>query len=290
MDREKILSSILEKMYYKSIVIKVLDMANFEGSQIEEIYENVNLKKHKLLIVCNKIDALPKGFSVDRLQTWVKRQIEAKVGEDIKFHICLASAKEATGIQKVLDILEKIKKEIPEGKYLPKIYVVGSTNSGKSSFINSLVFKSNKYKEPNKIHYRSKYAVLTESPAPGTTLDLVSVEELRIGYKFLDTPGIPNLTQVSSLVQDYQDLMSLMPSKQISSYPINVKSGYSLWLGALARVDFLSGEDKFFTFFVPPHVTIHRTPILKAASVYAAHAGTLLRPPYTPTPHDVSFV
>jgi ribosome biogenesis GTPase A len=54
MDREKILSSILEKMYYKSIVIKVIDMANFEGSQIDEIYENVNLKKHKL-------------------QTWVKR-------------------------------------------------------------------------------------------------------------------------------------------------------------------------------------------------------------------------
>ena len=67
MDREKILSSLLEKMYYKSIVIKVIDMANFEGSQIDEIYEHVNLKKHKLLIVCNKIDALPKGFSVDRL-------------------------------------------------------------------------------------------------------------------------------------------------------------------------------------------------------------------------------
>ena len=67
MDREKILSSILEKMYYKSIVIKVIDMANFEGSQIPEIFENVNQKKHKLIIVCNKIDALPKGFSVDRV-------------------------------------------------------------------------------------------------------------------------------------------------------------------------------------------------------------------------------
>ena len=67
MDREKILKSVLEKIYFKSIVIKVIDMANFEGSQIPEIYENVNLKKHKLIIVCNKIDALPKGFSVDRL-------------------------------------------------------------------------------------------------------------------------------------------------------------------------------------------------------------------------------
>ena len=67
MDREKILKSVIDKIYFKSIVIKVIDMANFEGSQIPEIYENVNLKKHKLIIVCNKIDALPKGFSVDRL-------------------------------------------------------------------------------------------------------------------------------------------------------------------------------------------------------------------------------
>lgn len=45
MNRDEILKSILEKMYFKSIVIKVIDMANFEGSQIQEIYENVNLKK-----------------------------------------------------------------------------------------------------------------------------------------------------------------------------------------------------------------------------------------------------
>ena len=67
MERDKILSQVLNKMYSRSIIIKVIDMANFEGSQIEEIYEHVNLKRHKLIIVGNKIDALPKGFDVDRL-------------------------------------------------------------------------------------------------------------------------------------------------------------------------------------------------------------------------------
>ena len=62
-------------MYSRSIVIKVIDMANFEGSQIPELYDHVNMKKHKLIIVANKIDALPKGMKVDRIQTWVKRQI-----------------------------------------------------------------------------------------------------------------------------------------------------------------------------------------------------------------------
>ncbi len=124
----------------------------------------------------------------------MKSQIKHKLNEDIKYNICLVSAKQATGMQKVMDILEKIKRDYPEGQYLPKIYVVGSTNSGKSSFINSLMFKSNKYREPNKVHYRSKYAMLTEAAAPGTTLDMVSVDDLRLGFKILDTPGIPNLT------------------------------------------------------------------------------------------------
>lgn len=168
--------------------------------------------------------------------------------------------------------------------------MIGSTNSGKSSFINSLIYKSNKYKEPNQVHYRSKYATLTESAAPGTTLDFISVEEARLGFKILDTPGIPNMDQVSAHIEGYQDLMSILPNKQISALPMNVKSSYSIWLGALARVDFLSGDDKYFTFFMPPHVTIHRTPIMKAQNVYLKHAGTLLRPVYNIRPETIEFV
>ncbi len=63
-------------------------------------------------------------------------------------------------------------------KFLPKIYVLGSTNSGKSSFINSLLYKSKKYKkEKNQDNiYREKFNILTESAAPGTTLEMVTVE------------------------------------------------------------------------------------------------------------------
>ena len=67
-----------------------------------------------------------------------------------------------------------------------------------------------------------------------------------------------------------------MPSKEMTSYGMNVKSGYSVWMGALARIDFISGEDKNLTFVCPQDVTIHRTPIAKGDDIFINQAGRLL--------------
>ena len=66
-------------------------------------------------------------------------------------------------------------------------------------------------------------------------------------------------------------------------------SSYTLWLGALARVDLLSGTDKFFTLHGSYHLTLHRTPTEKAEDVYRRQAGQLLRPSYNLNPESISF-
>ena len=66
-DRDALVKGLFAKIYGRSIVLYVLDITNFEGSQIEEIYDLINNKRHRVIVVVNKIDALPKGFNIQKL-------------------------------------------------------------------------------------------------------------------------------------------------------------------------------------------------------------------------------
>ena len=121
---------------------------------------------------------------------------------------------------------------------------------------------------------------MTESALPGTTQEMLTIEEFSIGFRVIDTPGIPNINQVISHVSSFKELSKILPQKEMTCYSVNVKSGYAVWLGALARIDMVSGEDKHLTFTVAPDVTIHKTPIAKASTVFIAQADKLLKPSY----------
>jgi len=150
-DREKLLRIMLPKIYARSIILYVCDVANFEASIIPEIFAKIEKEHHRVILVANKIDALPAGFKLDTLQLWVKRQISKHV-TDVKkleqFHICLTSAKKATGVNKILTILEKTRNSnfMKDLNHLPKVYVMGTTNSGKSTLINAMLKAKDKKK------------------------------------------------------------------------------------------------------------------------------------------------
>ena len=57
--------------------------------------------------------------------------------------------------------------------------------------------------------------------------------------------------QVSAQIGSFRELAKVMPSKEMSSFAMNVKSGQSVWLGALCRIDFINGDDKNLTFVAP---------------------------------------
>ena len=58
---------MLPKIYSRSIIIYVCDAANFEASIVPEVFEKIEKEHHRVILVVNKIDALPKGFKMDTL-------------------------------------------------------------------------------------------------------------------------------------------------------------------------------------------------------------------------------
>lgn len=58
-DREKLLKLMLPKIYARSIIIYVCDTANFEASIVPEVFEMIEKNHHRVILVANKIDALP---------------------------------------------------------------------------------------------------------------------------------------------------------------------------------------------------------------------------------------
>lgn len=66
-NRAKIVREVFKQIYSRSIILYVIDITNFEGSQIEEIYQLANEKKCRVLVIVNKIDALPQEFKTRNL-------------------------------------------------------------------------------------------------------------------------------------------------------------------------------------------------------------------------------
>lgn len=122
---------------------------------------------------------------------------------------------------------------------------------------------------------------LTASPLPGTTIGITKIESMRMGIKLFDTPGIPNKNSISFLMDNYIDIISTTINRKIIPFSSSIKQGYSVWIGAIARLDIMSGEDKYYSFFFSHNVTIHRTPMLNAEAFFEKHAGNLLRPVIT---------
>lgn len=140
-DREGVLKYIVEQIKHWDIIVKVVDILDFEATQIQEIYDIAKKEKCELIVIVNKCDCLPRRVSFDRVQKWAVAQIKKQI-PGYSFTVCLTSAKKAGGLNKVCTIFERFKKEAKESRFMrPRMYVVGCTNSGKSSFLNAVIHK-----------------------------------------------------------------------------------------------------------------------------------------------------
>lgn len=237
------------------LIVKIVDIFDFNGSWLPGLHRFVG--KNPVLLVANKADLLPKSVKPKKVINWLKR--EAKNLGLQPIDVMLVSAHKGMGMREVVDAIENYR----EGK---NVFVVGCTNVGKSTFINRIIKQAT-----------GEGNVITTSHFPGTTLDMIEIP-LDDGASLFDTPGIINHHQMAHHI-DNSELKYITPKKEIKPKVYQQNAGQTLYIGALARFDFIKGERSAFTVYVANDLPIHRTKLEKADALYEEHKGELLSPP-----------
>ncbi len=205
----KDINTILEKIKEdKSPILYLVDPLDMT----EETFLPLKNIPNKKIIVVTKKDLLPKSVKDKKI---------------IKYIYDLTNIKDVYIISSVkkynIDLLyNKIKK-------YKKVYVVGYTGSGKSTFINSLL--------------SSDISKITTSPLPNTTLDLINIE--LSNFTIVDTPGITDNTHIANyiLADSYK---KLIVKKEIRPKIYHLKQNYSLILDNLIKIDSVTNSNLVF--------------------------------------------
>nr|XP_046262751.1 nitric oxide-associated protein 1 [Scatophagus argus] len=153
-------------------------------------------------------------------------------------------------------------------------YVVGRVGR---TFLSDTMYRRNKIEfNPDSLAFGENEDGESVTKAPSRSPDEFTFNELKDAHWLFDTPGIMKEKDILSLLTD-QEVMSVVPSQAIVPRTFVLKPGMSLFLGALARIDFLQGEKScWFSVVASGRVPVHITSLEKADSVYEKHAGHVL--------------
>lgn len=243
----------------KALIVNVVDLFDFDGSVIPGLHRYVG--DNPILLVGNKADLLPKSVHRARVKNWLEHQAAQQGLHPVA--TMLTSAKKNFQLDELLALIEKYRQH-------RDVYVVGTTNVGKSTLINAIIKST-----------AGAADLITTSQFPGTTLDQIQIP-LADGQSIIDTPGVINGTQMAHyLAKD--ELHYISPQAELRPKVFQLTPPQTLFLGALVRLDFVEGQRSGITVYVENQLLVHRTKTENADDFYAKHAGELLTPPSDPS-------
>ncbi|MFD1471082.1 ribosome biogenesis GTPase YqeH [Companilactobacillus mishanensis] len=248
----KLLDSISEQ---DGLIVNVIDIFDYEGSVIPGLQRFVGDKK--ILVVGNKVDLLPHSVNQNKLLNWVQQKSKENGIKSVDQ--IMVSAEKGTNIDELMEKIEKYR----DGQ---DVFVVGTTNTGKSTLINRIISQNSDIKD-----------LITTSRFPGTTLDRIDIP-LDDGHSLVDTPGIIHKYQLAHYLNE-KELKAVTPKKQLRPSTFQLRDGQTIFVAGLARFDFLD-EKSNVVFYVNQGLVLHRTKTENADDFYKKHLGEILSPPY----------
>lgn len=123
------------------------------------------------------------------------------------------------------------------------VYVVGFTNSGKSTMINKILY-----------NYSNNDTIITTSNLPSTTIDSINVK-VNDNLTLIDTPGLLDDGDIINYI-DGKTLKKVIPGKEIKPITYQIKEKQIIFIEDLLRIDMF--EKNNMTLYVSNNLKIDR--------------------------------
>ena len=169
------------------LVLLIVDL--FNPGNINKIVKHLN----NFIIVFTKRDLLPKVLDNQKILNYFKIKCLDKI---------IISSNKNYNLDNLLLLIEKYKKS-------NKIYIVGFSNSGKSTLINKLLY-----------NYSFNETIITTSNLPSTTLDQIEVK--LNGLTIIDTPGLIDNQNIINYLKP-ELIKKINPIKEIKPITYQIK-------------------------------------------------------------------
>lgn len=221
---------------HDALIVYVLDLFAFESSIIPALPEYINNKQ--VLILANKRDLIPSSIKDTKLINWIRKRLK-QLGITNIIDILISSGETNYHIDEILDKFDELRKK-------KDVYIIGNSNVGKSTFINSLL----------KCYSNNTQNLITTSCFPGTTLNVINIPLDAKSYIY-DTPGIITKNSMYYAIEP-KLLKYILPKKEVKATTFQLKNNQTLLLGGLATFSFKEGADTNFTGYFSNYINIIR--------------------------------
>jgi len=219
-DYEKILASINPD----NLVLYVCDIFTLNLD---------NLKRFKkVILVLTKRDVLPKSVKDEKIIKYIKNKYNNLLDIEIISSIHNYN-------------LDSLYNKIIKYNNSKPIYLVGHTNSGKSSLLNKIIK-----------NYSNQDINITTSMYPSTTLDKIEIK-LNDNITLIDTPGLINENSIINKLPQ-KELKKYNIKKEVKPRTFQIKDTGSILIDNLIRIDYKTNIPNSITFYINNGVLVKK--------------------------------
>ena len=188
----------------------------------DNIKKYINRFKNNKYILVTKKDVLPKSLKEKKIISYIKENVC-----DTDNIMCISSVKNYN-IDKFLDKVNK------DG--VRRLYIVGFTNSGKSTFMNHILTSL------------SIKPTITTSSVPNTTASYITIQ-VNDRLTVVDTPGFIDNNAIYNFV-DFGKISKYYPKKEISVKTFQLRSGYAIVVNNILRIENIGSKYTSLSFYM----------------------------------------